>query len=75
MEHVDKAHLEKAHLEQSKEILYDHLETINEEYEECGELSDYSLDEMYKTIKTIHYIKEIEIMDKQLKPFIGQPNG
>ena len=76
MEHVDKSHLEQA-----KEILYDHLETINEEYEECEELSDYSLDEMYKTIKTIHYIKEIEIMDKQLsadkqlKPFVGQPNG
>lgn len=54
MEHVDKSHLEQA-----KEILYDHLETINEEYKECRELSDYSLDEMYKTIKTIHYIEEI----------------
>lgn len=63
MEHVDKSHLEQA-----KEILYEHLETINEEYEECGELSDYALDEMYKTIKTIHYIEEIYHMNK---PHIG----
>ena len=72
MEHVDKAHLDKAHLEQAKEILYDHLETINEEYEGCGELSDYSLDEMYKTIKTIHYIEEIYHMNK---PHIGVAHG
>ena len=61
--------------ESCKNTLLDKLNDIIDESNKAEYLDCELLDEMYKTIKTIHYIKEIEIMDKQLKPFLGQPNG
>lgn len=68
-------------LETCKHTLLDKLNEIIDESNKADYLDCELLDEMYKSVKTIHYIKEIEIMDKQLsadkqlKPFIGQPNG
>lgn len=62
-------------LESCKNVLLDKLNDIIHESNKADYLDCELLDEMYKSVKTIHYIKEIEIMDKQSKPFLGQPNG
>lgn len=62
-------------LENCKHTLLEKLDDIIDESNKADYLDCELLDEMYKSIKTIHYIKEIEIMDKQSKPFLGQPNG
>lgn len=68
-------------LETCKHTLLDKLNEIIDESNKAEYLDCELLDDMYKSVKTIHYIKEIEIMDKQLsadkqlKPLIGQPNG
>lgn len=55
-------------LESCKHVLLDKLNDIIDESKEAEYLDCELLDEMYKSVKTIHYIKEIEIMDKQLNP-------
>lgn len=62
-------------LETCKDVLLDKLNDIIDESNKADYLDCELLDEMYKSVKTIHYIKEIEVMDKQSKPFLGQPNG
>lgn len=62
-------------LENCKHTLLEKLNDIIDESNKADYLDCELLDEMYKSVKTIHYIKEIEIMDKQSKPFLGQPNG
>ena len=61
-------------LESCKDVLLDKLNDIIDESKKVEYLDCELLDDMYKSVKTIHYIKEIEMMDKQLKPFLGQPN-
>lgn len=66
-------------LESCKHVLLDKLNDIIDESNKADYLDCELLDEMYKSVKTIHYIKEIEIMDRQLstqpKSFLGQSNG
>lgn len=64
-------------LESCKHVLLDKLNDIIDESNKADYLDCELLDEMYKSVKTIHYIKEIEIMDKQLhvQPTSVHSNG
>lgn len=64
-------------LESCKHVLLDKLNNIIDESNKAEYLDCELLDDMYKSVKTIHYIKEIEIMDKQLtaQPTSVQLNG